>query len=141
MSARARRLLAALAAGASLSSCTEVEQSSGGGYEPARLEGAGAKRVVFTREGAARTGLRTATVRRSGRHVVVPYAALIYDGRGRSFVYTSPEPLTFVRTAVAVDRIDRDRVLLTRGPPPGSDVVTVGATEVYGTELGIAGGH
>jgi hypothetical protein len=97
--------------------------------------------VTFTREGAERTGLRTATVRRSGRHLVVPYTALLYDGRGRSFVYASPKPLTFVRATVAVDRIDGDRVLLTRGPSPGSHIVTVGATEVYGTELGIAGGH
>jgi hypothetical protein len=42
---------------------------------------------------------------------------------------------------VEVDRVERDRVLLTDGPPAGSEVVTVGATEVYGAELEIAGGH
>jgi hypothetical protein len=147
MSTRGRRLatgLSVLAAGVVLASCSEVEEGSAGGYEPSRLdaiEGSRLKRVTLTREGAERTGLRTATVQRSGRHLVVPYAALIYDGEGRSFVYTSPEPLTFVRAAVAVDRIAGDRVLLTRGPPRGSDIVTVGATEVYGAELEIAGGH
>jgi hypothetical protein len=34
-----------------------------------------------------------------------------------------------------VDRIEGDRVLLTDGPPAGTKVVTVGVTEVYGTEL------
>lgn len=144
MNGRARPLLAALVAAASLSSCSEVQQTAGGGYEPAQLDpvdASGFKRVTFTEEGARRTGLRTVAVLRSGRHLVVPYTALVYDGDGRSFVYTSPGPLAFVRTAIAIDRIDRDRVLLTRGPSPGSDVVTVGATEVYGAELEIAGGH
>lgn len=143
-----RRVLATsltlLVVGASLSSCSEVEQAAGGGYQPARLdpvEGTDVKRVTFTEEAVERTGLRTATVRRSGRHLVVPYAAVIYNGRGRSFVYTRQAPRTFLRRAVAIDRIDRDRVLLSRGPSPGSAVVSVGATQVYGTELEIAGGH
>ena len=42
------------------------------------------------------------------------------SGGGQSHVYTSPEPLTFLRAEVTVDRIDRNRVLLTRGPPAGS---------------------
>jgi hypothetical protein len=33
------------------------------------------------------------------------------------------------------------RALLRAGPRPGTRVVTVGATEVYGTETEIAGGH
>ena len=32
-------------------------------------------------------------------------------------------------------------MLLAAGPPPGTEVVTVGAAEVYGAELEIAGGH
>ena len=45
----------------SLSACSEVEETSGGCYEPARLEavaGSEVKRVTFTEEGARRTGLR-----------------------------------------------------------------------------------
>jgi hypothetical protein len=142
------RLLAAglslVVAGLVLSACSEVEEGSTSGYEPARLErvdGSEVKRVRFTAEGARRTGLRTATVRRSGRHRVVPYPALIYDPAGASHVYTSPEPLTFLRTQVRVDRVERGRAFLADGPPVGTEVVTIGATEVYGTELEIAGGH
>jgi hypothetical protein len=142
------RLLAAglglLISGLPLSACTEVEQASTAGYEPAKLEPVGGtenKRVTFTEEGARRTGLQTAAVMRRGDHLIVPYAALIYDGQGESFVYTSPERLTFLRVDVDVDRVERNRVLLTEGPRVGSRVVTVGATEVYGAELDIAGGH
>lgn len=147
-SSRRSRLLAAglalVVAGLPLSGCTEVEESSSAGYEPAKLEpvkgkGTDAVRVTFTAEGAKRTGLQTARVRSSGKRRVVPQAALIYDGAGKAYVYTNPEGLSFVREEIAVDRIEGDRVLLTDGPPVGTEVVTVGAAEVYGAELEIAG--
>ena len=91
--------------------------------------------------GADRVSLQTETVRRTDGGTVVPYAALIYDPQGVAWVYTNPEPLTFQRAEVVVDRIVDDDVWITDGPPPGTRVVTVGATEVYGAELDIAGGH
>jgi hypothetical protein len=42
---------------------------------------------------------------------------------------------------VVVDRVVDDVVWLADGPEPGTRVVTVGSTEVYGAELDIAGGH
>jgi hypothetical protein len=144
-----RRLLAAGVAvtlGAlPLTGCAEVESGTVSGYEPSKLEPVkgsdDVKLVTFTREGAERTGLRTATVRRSGRHQVIPYRALIYDPHGTAYVYTSPRPLTFLRQRIVVDRVQGDRVLLSDGPPTGTAVVTVGAAEVYGTELEIGSGH
>jgi hypothetical protein len=127
-----------------LCGCSEVEEAPSVGYVPATLhavDGTDFKRVTLTAEGADRTGLRTATVRRRGAHRVVPYAALLYDSAGRSFVYTSPQRLTFLRADVEIAHIDGNRVLLSAGPPPGTVVVTVGASEVYGAELEIAGGH
>jgi hypothetical protein len=118
-----------------LAGCTEVETETATGYEPSTLEPVKGnddrQRVKFTAEGARRVDLQTASVRRN----VVPYAALIYDPEGKTFVYTSPKPLEYLREEVKVDRIDGDRVLLSRGPPAGTRVVTVGAAEVYGTEL------
>jgi hypothetical protein len=143
LAAAALTMLVAL----SLSACKEVEEESAAGYEPATLEaikGAkedDAKRIVFTKEGAARTALETAKVRHSGDGTVVPYEALIYNDEAKTFVYTSPKPLSYLRTAVKVDRIKGDRVYLSQGPPAGASVVTVGATEVYGTETEIAGSH
>ncbi len=127
-----------------LPACAEVDSAAVDGYHPSTVEevaGSDVKRVTLTREGARRTGLRTAAVRTRGEHRVVPYEALIYDANGTPFVYTSTAPLTFVRADVTVDRVAGGRVLLTDGPRPGTRVVTVGATEVYGTELGIEGGH
>jgi hypothetical protein len=141
-----RRLLALVVVPllAVLCGCSEVEEDAAVGYQPAKLaevDGTDHKRVTLTAEGAERTGLRTATVRRRGDHRVVPHTALLYDGKGRSFVYTRPERLTFLRADVDVASVDGDRVLLTAGPPAGSVVATVGATEIYGSELEIAGGH
>jgi hypothetical protein len=122
-----------------LAGCTEVETETATGYEPSTLEPVKGnddlQRVTFTEEGAKRVDLQTAAVRRSGAHKVVPYAALIYDPEGKTYVYTSPKPLEYLRAEVKVDRIEGDRVLVSRGPPAGTRVVTVGAAEVYGTEL------
>lgn len=123
----------------SFAGCTEVESESATGYEPSKLEpveGNGdLQRVTFTAEGAKRIGLRTATVRRSAKHTLVPYAALLYDPEGKTYVYTSPRSLEFLRAEVQVRSIAGDRVILSDGPPVGTEIVTVGATEVYGTEL------
>ena len=124
-------LALALAAPA-LAGCTEVESESATGYEPSKLAN---DRVTFTPEAARRIGLRTGVVRRRGGEVAVPYAALLYGPDGKTYVYRSPRPLRYVRESVRVGRIRGDRVVLTRGPAPGTRVVTVGTTEVYGTEL------
>ena len=144
----ARMLAAGLAVTAALSfsACKEVEEESAAGYEPATLEPVKGKsedykRVKFTQEGADRTAVRTATVRASNGQKVVPYEALIYNDEAKTFVYTSPKALEYERVPVTVDRIEGNRVLLSKGPATGTDVVTVGATEVYGTELEIAGSH
>lgn len=125
-----------------LAGCTEVESESAAGYEPSKLQPAkgddGFRPVVFTREGASRTGVRTAVVRRRGKYAVLPYAALLYGPDGTTYVYTSPKPLRYIRQEVEVDRIDGDRVLLSDGPARGTRIVTVGAAEVYGTELEVS---
>jgi len=115
-----------------LSGCAEVESESESGYEPSKL---GKAHVEFTAEGARRTGLQTEAVARSGSRVSVPYAALLYGPEGKTYVYTSPEELRYVKEQVRVARIDGERVVLARGPPAGTPVVTVGVVEVYGTEL------
>jgi CzcA family heavy metal efflux pump len=132
-------------AGVALPACNEVEADAVKGYAPARLERVAGrtdvKRVTFTAEAARRVGLRTSVVGLGGRGRVVPYAALIYDPEGRTYVYTSTRPLSFVRQRVRVDRIEGHRAFLSDGPSAGTRVVTVGAAEVYGAELDVPGGH
>jgi hypothetical protein len=136
--ARLACALGVVVAGLPFAGCTEVESESSTGYEPAKLEpvkgGGGLQRVIFTAEGADRVGLRTARVRRGAKHKIVPYAALLYDPEGKTYVYTSPRPLQYLRAEVQVHRIDGDRALLSDGPRVGTEIVTIGATEVYGTE-------
>ncbi len=149
---RGRQLRAAcaglvlVAAGAlSLSACGEA--SSGYDYEtashhePAKLEpikGTDVQRVIFDAVAAKRIGLQTAPILQNGEEKIMPYAALIYDAEGNAYAYTAPEPLTYVRKEIEVDRVDGDSVVLSDSPPAGTKVVTVGAAEVYGTEFEVA---
>jgi hypothetical protein len=124
--------------------CGQIEGVSASAHQPAKVEqvaGLDVKEVTFDREAAERVSLRTALVRRTEGATVVPYAALIYDEHGVVWVYTNPSPLTFQRVEVVVGRIVDDLVWLHHGPAPGTRVVTVGATQVYGAELDVAGGH
>jgi hypothetical protein len=122
-----------------LAGCKEVETESSAGYVPSKLEPVKGnddlKRVTFTKEGAKRTGLETGTVRGEGARKVVPYEALIYDPEGKTYVNEASKPLSYVREEVRVNRIDGDRVHVSGGPAAGTEVVTTGAAEVYGTEL------
>ena len=68
---------------------------------------------------------------------VVPYASLLYGINGDTWIYTSPEPLMFVRHPVQVDYIDKDWAVLSDGPPAGTSVVSIGVAELYGTEFKI----
>jgi hypothetical protein len=128
-----------------LAACRGTSDEAGaGGNEPARVEpveGTDVSRVILTARAAERLGIRTATVRngegRQAELTVMPYSALVYDTNGRAWAYTSPEQLTFVRSRLTIERIEEQNVFLLDGPPPGTRVVTVGAAELYGTELGI----
>lgn len=71
--------------------------------------------------------------------LVVPYAAVLYDSKGETWVYTSPQPLVFVRHRISIDYIRGDQVVLSAGPPVGTTIVTVGAAELLGTEFEV--GH
>jgi hypothetical protein len=47
-----------------------------------------------------------------------------------------------VRAAIGIKEVSEDNlVILSSGPPAGTEVVTVGAIELWGAELGIAGSH
>jgi hypothetical protein len=74
-----------------------------------------------------------------GLRKVVPYSSLIYGAHGETWVYTSPEPLTYVRHPVSVDYVEDDLAVLSDGPDAGTEVVSVGAAELFGTEFEV--GH
>jgi hypothetical protein len=93
--------------------------------------------VVLSPVGAQRLGLQAVTVRRAGSLTMIPYAALLYQPDGQTVVYTVTGPLTYTRQAVAVSKIEANRVYLSRGPAPGRRVVTTGAEELLGVQDGV----
>lgn len=140
--------LAAGLAGASLmlSGCTQGHTENarnGDDDQPARLvtvEGSQLKGVVLTARATERLGIKTEPVREVPAHqTAVPVAALVYDKKGEVWVYTSTQPLRYVRERVEVERIEGDLAILESGPPAGTAVVTVGSAELLGTEYGVEG--
>ena len=94
-------------------------------------------------EGLRPDRIKTSTVREVERfggdtaRKVVDYAAVVYEPKGDTAVYTNPEPLVFVRKPVKVEYIDGDVAVLADGPPAGTAVVTVGTAELLGMEFGV----
>ncbi len=120
--------------GLALSACGAGEiPVTGEEAKPAQvehLEGAEPTRVILTEDAAKRLDIQTAQVANN----TIPYAAVLYDPEGNTWVYTNPEPLTFVRSPITVDHIEGDKAFLSKGPSSGSLVVTIGAEELYGSE-------
>jgi len=110
---------------------------------PARVEAtsdAKIMKVTLTPKAAERLGIVIDEVREdpSGRRIV-PYAAVLYDLTGKTWVYISADPLTFARGAVVIDTIKGDNVYLSEGPPAGTKVLAAGVPQVFGSEVKV--GH
>jgi hypothetical protein len=108
--------------------------------EPAvveEIQGTELSSVTLTPEAAERLDIRTAAVEEGKGGTVVPYSAVVYSPTGETWTYTNPKGLTFVRERVVVQRVDGDRVVLSKGPEAGTKIATVGVPELYGAEAGI----
>jgi hypothetical protein len=124
-------------AGLLLSACGSQTSATGEKVAPSKLEpieGTKLSRVILTEKAAQRIDVQTASV--SG--AVIPYAAVIYDTEGNTWIYTNPESLVFVRQLIVVDRIEGDEAFLSQGLDSGTMVVTVGVSELYGAETGVS---
>jgi hypothetical protein len=122
-----------------LGGCAKVKTEEQQGEKAAKVEKVGdTSKVVLIEEAAKRLGIETAPVTEAdAHHEAVPYSAVIYDADGHSWVFTTSEELAYVKAPITIDRIDGDRALLAAGPPPGTQVVTQGAEELFGVEDGI----
>ena len=138
-----------------LSACTQKSDMPSQ-TKPAKVEvvqGTDVSRVTLSPRAAERLDIKTGPLRdepvRGRKPVtqgepargdvarkVVPTSAVLYDAKGKTWVYTNPEGLVFVRHAIRIDYIDGDRAVLSDGPASGTAVVTVGAAELLGTEYG-----
>jgi len=112
----------------------------GGASHVELINGSKLSRVTLTQKAAERLDIKTAKVTVDDAGVITaPYAAVLYDVKGQTWVYTNPEPLVFVRHPVVIESIKGERATLKSGPAAGIAVVVVGASELYGAELGV--GH
>jgi hypothetical protein len=149
--AAAPLLVAVLAIGVSACAHGQSEEETAG-YRDAKVEpveGTDLSRVTLSQQAADRIGIQTAEVRvqrvavpgrsaaATATRKVVPYAAVIYDENGDTWTFTSPQPLTYLREPIDVEFIEGDTAVLSDGPGAGTTVVTVGAAELLGTELGV----
>ena len=129
-------ILIALLAALSLSACAPaapVEDET----KPVTLEpitGTDLNRLTLTADAAKRLDVQTAEAREVNGQMVVPYASVLYEANGNTWVYVNIAPLVFVRQAIVIDSINGDQAILSKGPDSGSAVVTVGAAELYGSE-------
>lgn len=129
------------ACGSALRVGVDPQNTSSANVEP--IAGSPLNRVKLTPKAAERIDVKTALVSQSevvhagnkAMRKIVPYASVLYDSNSATWVYTSPEPLVFVRHAIAIDYIEGDRAVLSDGPATGTAVVTAGAAELFGTEF------
>jgi hypothetical protein len=98
-------------------------------------------RITLTEMASERLGLQTIPISEAevggSMQKVVPYAAVLYDLNGETWLYSSPEPLVIVRQPIAIGDIAGDVGVLVDGPPVGTEVVTTGAAELLGVESGL----
>jgi hypothetical protein len=109
------------------------------GEAPAKVEknaATGIAKLTLTQRGVDRLELKTEPVTAgTGTEVLIPYGALMYDANGKTWVYTNPAPRVYERQEVTVSKVQAGVVTATAGPPAGTQVVTVGAAELFGAEF------
>jgi hypothetical protein len=149
-------LIAVLTVGAAACSGAAVsgeEETTSDAVKLEPVQGSDVSRVILSPKAVERLGIKTDQIRDArlpGRRLgggaaagpvttrrVVPYPAVLYDENGDTWTFTSPAPLTFVRQRIDVDYITGGMAVLLDGPPAGTRVVTVGAIELLGAELGV----
>lgn len=135
-------VVASLAVAGCLAGCASPTATGSTAAPPAvvqRSAGHGMPRILLTQEAARRIGVHTEVVREADlngtRQKVVPYAAVLYDANGDTYAYSNPESLVYVRVPLRIDHIDGDQAVLSDGPPDGTALVTVGGTELLGSEF------
>lgn len=125
-----------------LSGCGSSPSEEAALEQPAtveHLDGSDVARITLTQRAGTRLDIQTTPVQGRGDRLVVPSAAVLVDPNGVFWVYTSPEPLVFIRQRIEIDHEEGGRAFLIEGPLPGTQVVTIGVAELYGAEFEI--GH
>jgi hypothetical protein len=135
------RWVAALALAAlSVTACAKtgsVEDQGNRGATVDSVPGSDIGAVSLTDVAENRIDLKTAAIAQAADGMQIPYSALLYDPEGKTWAFVRIGDHTFQRQAVTVDHISGDAAFLSAGPKVGSEVVTIGAAELYGAEQGV----
>jgi uncharacterized iron-regulated membrane protein len=135
------RWVAALALAAlSLTACAKTGGEEELGNRGATLDsvpGSDIGAVTLTDVAEHRIDLKTVAIEQASGGMSIPYAALLYDPEGKTWTFVKIGDRTFQRQPVTVDHIDGDTAFLKEGPKAGSEIVVVGAAELYGVEEGV----
>ncbi len=97
----------------------------------------GIARITLSQRAIERLELQTDTVKPGpgGAGFMFPYAALLYDAQGKTWVYINAEPRVFERQSVTVTKVEAGTVTASVGPAVGTPVVTVAGAELFGAEF------
>ncbi len=150
--ATALAVAAMLVTGAGLSACSGAHTASGSSEEaPAAIEEVEEPEIphlTLEKDVAHRIGIRTDPLRQAPPdgstgppRALIPLTAVVYDPEGLTWVFTSPEPLVFIRTRVVLGQFGDGFAVVKSGPSAGAHVVTVGAAELLGIEYRTDGEH
>jgi hypothetical protein len=110
--------------------------------QPATLRapaGGGPGLVTLSQTAEGRLGIRTAPVATAGSGLAIPYGAVIYQPDGSAWAFVVTAARTYQRAPITITGINGAEVTLSKGPKPGTAVVTQGAAELVGVETGIDG--
>ncbi len=94
---------------------------------------------IDNRNGYFRPGQRlnaSLALKDTRESLVVPWSAVIYDYVGGSWIYQSLGEHKYARRRVQVKYVIDSTAVLASGPPAGTNVVSEGAAELFGTEFG-----
>ncbi len=108
--------------------------------DPATAEEIDQNRHILrlTPRAAERLDLRTATVQAGeGNRTMIPYDAVVYWPDGSLWTYIKSADLEYVRQPINVEAVNGDTAILSAGPAPGTEVVTIGVSELWGVESGV----
>ena len=97
--------------------------------------------AMNNRAGLLRPGERVGVhipLREAESSLVVPWSAVIHDYHGGAWVYEKVADHVYTRRRVRVRHVSGDSAVLDAGPSAGARVVTVGAAELFGTEVGFS---
>ena len=148
MTMRINVTVVALALGAlALTGCSRESAAASNKVEHSKISdipGSSLKRVSLSQHAQARLGIETALVKQASQAAtgrpgltVIPYSSVIYDVDGKSWAFRASTGGNYQRESVTIQDIDGPNAYLSSGPALSTEVVAVGAAELYGAELGV----